>query len=78
MGINVEVVNTGTIFSDVRKVLRIVREEGYELIHSHGAKANMIAVLVKSLPGFPWLLQFTATTGLIICKISLKCSPSAL
>jgi len=56
----------------VRKVLRIVREEGYELIHSHGAKANMIAVFGKKAYGLPWLLQFTATTGLIICKISLN------
>ncbi|HOM02309.1 MAG TPA: polysaccharide pyruvyl transferase CsaB [Acetivibrio sp.] len=53
MGINVEIVKTGTIFSDVRKVLSIVREEGYDLIHSHGAKANMIALFVKKFTGLP-------------------------
>ncbi|HHV30248.1 polysaccharide pyruvyl transferase CsaB [Acetivibrio mesophilus] len=53
MGINVEIVKTGTIFSDVRKVLSIVKNEGYELIHSHGAKANMIAVFVKKFTGLP-------------------------
>lgn len=53
MGINVEIVKTGTIVSDVRKVLSIVKNEGYELIHSHGAKANMVAVFVKRFTGLP-------------------------
>ncbi|OPZ93551.1 MAG: Alpha-D-kanosaminyltransferase [Firmicutes bacterium ADurb.Bin419] len=53
LGINVEIVSTGTIFTDIRKVLEIIRSEGYELIHSHGAKANMIAVAVKKITGLP-------------------------
>lgn len=53
MGINVDIVKTGTILSDVHKVLSIVRREGYELIHSHGAKANMVAVLVKKFTRLP-------------------------
>lgn len=53
MGINVEIVKTGTIFTDVRKVLEIIRRDGYELIHSHGAKANMVAVMVKRTIGLP-------------------------
>ena len=53
MGINVEVVKTGTIFTDIRKVLNIIKTEGYDVIHSHGAKANMIAVLVKKFSKIP-------------------------
>lgn len=53
MGINVEIVRTGTIFTDIRMVLEIIRKEGYELIHSHGAKANMIAVYIKKATGLP-------------------------
>lgn len=53
LGINIDIVKTGTIFSDVKKVLEIIRTEGYELIHSHGAKANMIAVTVKKITGLP-------------------------
>jgi len=53
LGINIDIVKTGTIFSDVKKVLEIIKKEGYELIHSHGAKANMVAVIVKRITGLP-------------------------
>ncbi|MDP4179970.1 MAG: polysaccharide pyruvyl transferase CsaB [Bacillota bacterium] len=53
MGINVEVVRTGNIISDVRKVISIIRSENYQLTHSHGAKANMIAVLVSKFAKVP-------------------------
>lgn len=53
MGINIEIVRTGTIFTDVRKVLNIIKTEGYDLIHAHGAKANMIAVLVRKFTKVP-------------------------
>lgn len=33
--------------------MEIIKEEGYELIHSHGAKANMVAVAVKKITGLP-------------------------
>ena len=63
MGINVEVVRTGTIFTDIRRVLNIIKNEGYDIIHSHGAKANMIAVIVKKLQKSLWLPPSTVTTG---------------
>lgn len=47
MGIHVEVVKTGNIFEDIRKVASIARSGGYELIHSHGAKANMLSAIAK-------------------------------
>lgn len=53
MGINVEIVRTGTIFTDVRKILNIIKTEDYDLIHAHGAKANMIAVFVKKFTKIP-------------------------
>ncbi|MEN8906649.1 MAG: polysaccharide pyruvyl transferase CsaB [Clostridiales bacterium] len=46
MGLNIEVVKTGTIITDVFKVIKIVNS-GYELLHSHGSKANMVSVLAK-------------------------------
>jgi polysaccharide pyruvyl transferase CsaB len=53
MGINIEVVKTGNIFKDIRRVIKIVREGNYQIIHSHGAKANMIAIVVKYITGTP-------------------------
>ena len=53
MGINVEVVKTGNIISDIRRVVEIIRAEGYEIIHSHGAKANMVSVVLKRFYHLP-------------------------
>lgn len=53
MGINVEVVKTGTVFTDIRKVLNIIKTEGYDIIHSHGAKANMVAAILKKITNIP-------------------------
>ncbi|HOJ11897.1 MAG TPA: polysaccharide pyruvyl transferase CsaB [Clostridiales bacterium] len=49
MGIDVEVVKKGNVFKDIKRVAQIVKEGGYQIIHSHGAKANMIAIIVKRL-----------------------------
>jgi len=48
MGINVKVVSTGNIFKDVSSIKEIAREHGAQLIHSHGAKANMLATMSKA------------------------------
>ncbi|NLC67321.1 MAG: glycosyltransferase, partial [Clostridiaceae bacterium] len=53
MGIDIVVVKTGNIFKDIKAVVNIVKEEGFTLIHSHGAKANMIAIAVKFLTKLP-------------------------
>lgn len=53
MGINIEIVKTGNIFEDIKKVLDTVEQEGFDIIHSHGAKANMIALAAKNFTGRP-------------------------
>ncbi len=53
MGIDVEVVRSGNIFSDIKRVLQIIREGKYEILHSHGAKANVIALIAKNITGLP-------------------------
>jgi len=47
MGIDIEVVKRGNVFKDIKRVIQIVKEGGYQIIHSHGAKANMISIIVK-------------------------------
>lgn len=50
MGIDIEIVRTGNILGDIRRTIDIARQGGYEIIHSHGAKANMVSALIaKSL-----------------------------
>jgi L-malate glycosyltransferase len=53
MGIHIEVIKTGNLISDVKRVLAIIREENYDILHSHGAKANMIAAIVKHITDCP-------------------------
>ena len=43
MGINVVIIDSGNIFNDIKSVTSLVREDQYQIIHSHGSKANMIA-----------------------------------
>lgn len=47
MGINIEVVRSGNVFSDIRRIMSIIKHEGYEIIHSHGAKANLFSVIIR-------------------------------
>ena len=52
LGIDIEVVKSGNIIRDIRRVVAIAKD-GYQIIHSHGAKANMIAIAVKAFTGLP-------------------------
>ena len=47
LGIDVTVVKSGNIFSDIRMVTDIIRKGGYDIVHSHGAKANMFSLAAR-------------------------------
>lgn len=47
MGINIEVVKSVNFIKDIKRVTAIIKDGGYEILHSHGAKANMFALLAK-------------------------------
>lgn len=53
MGIDARPISTGNIFADIRKTLELVRENRYDIIHSHGAKGNMIAAIINRMTGIP-------------------------
>lgn len=53
MGIDVTVVKSRNIFSDIRKVTDIIIEGGYDIVHSHGAKANMFSLAARQRAGLP-------------------------
>jgi polysaccharide pyruvyl transferase CsaB len=53
MGIDARVVNTGNVFLDLRRTLNLVKSGQYDIIHSHGAKANMMASIIKRITGIP-------------------------
>ena len=53
MGIDVKVVRTGNIFSDINNIIKIAVGGGYNILHTHGAKANMIGIFVKHKTKIP-------------------------
>lgn len=53
MGIDVTVVKSKNILADIRKVSSIISEGGYDIIHSHGAKANIFALAARLFVKLP-------------------------
>jgi polysaccharide pyruvyl transferase CsaB len=53
MGIDAIVVRSGNILRDIKTIIRIIQSEGYDILHTHGAKANMIGVFAKRNTGIP-------------------------
>lgn len=53
LGIDARIVKTGNAFSDLLKTLKLVKIGNYDIIHAHGAKANMMASIIKRLTGIP-------------------------
>lgn len=53
MGIDVEVIRTGNIFRDISLVRKIIEEGKYDILHTHGAKANMFGVFMKKQTKIP-------------------------
>jgi polysaccharide pyruvyl transferase CsaB len=53
MGIDIDVIKTGNIFRDIKNVINIVKKGNFQILHSHGAKANMISIIVKYITKVP-------------------------
>ena len=53
MGLNVEVVHSGNIFKDIKTVIDIIKKGKAQILHSHGAKANVFSVLCRLFLGIP-------------------------
>ena len=53
LGIDVTVVKSANIFSDIRKVKKIITEGNYDIVHSHGAKANIFSLAATRKTGIP-------------------------
>lgn len=53
LGIDVTVVKSANIFSDIKKVSKIIRQGNFDIVHSHGAKANIFSLLATHRTGIP-------------------------
>ncbi|HEX2944880.1 MAG TPA: polysaccharide pyruvyl transferase CsaB [Clostridia bacterium] len=53
MGIDIAVVNSGNILRDIKDIEEIISKDKFDIIHSHGAKANMISAIIKKHVNLP-------------------------
>ena len=53
LGIDTEVFPGRNLLSTLNKLARMVQEEGYDIIHSHGARGNMMAAFLSQKTGLP-------------------------
>ncbi|WP_024832263.1 polysaccharide pyruvyl transferase CsaB [Ruminiclostridium josui] len=53
MGINVKVIKSSNIIADIRNAIQFVKNNNFDIIHSHGAKANIFAYAIKKACHIP-------------------------
>lgn len=53
IGLDVEVVNSNNIIADAIRLIDIISKGKYQLIHSHGSKANVFALIAKRFCRIP-------------------------
>ena len=61
MGIPTMICGGNNVFRTRRKLAAYIREGGYEIIHCHGSRANMIGAMLRKVTGLP--VVTTATTA---------------
>lgn len=47
LGINVEVIKSRNVLSDIHNTIKFVKNGNFDIIHSHGSKANIFAYAIK-------------------------------
>ena len=53
LGINTEVIPDKNLLAALKKLVAMVKADGYDIIHSHGARGNMMAALLAHKTGLP-------------------------
>lgn len=53
LGIDIVVLPGRNFFANLQKLTRMVQEEGYDILHSHGARGNMMAAFLAKRTGLP-------------------------
>lgn len=53
LGIDTQVIAGRNFLSTLKKLVRMVKEEKYDIIHSHGARGNMMSALLARKTGLP-------------------------
>ena len=47
MGIDTRIIKSGNVLADCRTIADLIRTEGYQVVHCHGSRANMMGALLR-------------------------------
>ncbi len=47
MGIETRIIKSRNVLSDCRTIAALIRDEGYQVVHCHGSRANMMGALLR-------------------------------
>ncbi len=53
MGIATKIIKSRNPIADCRKISELIRNEGYQIVHCHGSRANMMGAIVRKLAKVP-------------------------
>ncbi len=52
LGIHTQIIKTN-VLADCRTIAQLIREKGYQIIHCHGSRANMMGAIIRSMVKVP-------------------------
>ena len=53
MGIPTQIVHTGSLSKDCTALVELISREGFQVVHCHGSRANMMGALIRKKVGLP-------------------------
>ncbi len=53
MGIETRIIKSGNVLADCRTIADLIRDDGYQIVHCHGSRANMMGALLRRRIGVP-------------------------
>lgn len=53
MGIATKIIKSRNVMADCRQIAELIRKEGFQIIHCHGSRANMMGAIVRKMAKVP-------------------------
>lgn len=53
MGIATEIIKSRSVIADCRTIADLIRKNGYQIVHCHGSRANMMGAIIRRLAKVP-------------------------
>ena len=77
LGIHTIVLPGHNLLHNLRTLKELIRTEGFEILHCHGARGNMMGALLRRSTACPWSPPSTPTTAWTTWAVPSPASPTA-